>query len=110
MSDVKSDSTVGSVLLEKVYLPAFMKQAESRGLTPGSIDQLEDMLKIATMIRLQEATEVERQASATGVTLNKAASALADVVLGKQSAQAKPDTSEIAKDQEVRSALSTVVV
>ena len=93
--------TAGDVLFQKVYLPEFLKAAESEGIIPQTEADLESMLKIAGMCRMNEVA----QAAQASNPLAKAAEALEAKLFGSVKSA---DLKGLAADPDVAAALDMV--
>ena len=88
-------------LYEKVYVPAFLKEAARQGLALRTEKDVEDALKVAALVRCHEIAAAEKQAQDTSTLLSKAASLLEQNTLGVAE---QTDASDIEIDDEIKSA------
>lgn len=64
------------VLLERVFIPAFIKECADRGVTFQTVDQVKEALKITGMVNLAQAKSASEGKDPMTTTLKRASQAL----------------------------------
>jgi hypothetical protein len=97
----------GEVLFAQVFVPEFVKAATARGYPPRNEAELEQMLKIATMLRINESAAAEAQQKVNGGVLKEAADRLEADTFGAVAPVAVDATPYMA-DEQVKQALQAI--
>jgi len=87
--DEKSAQALQETMFRKVYVPELLKSAAARGIPVNTEEDISELLKIATMLRIH-ATKAAEQEQAKGQSLLKTASSrLAEITFGDQEKRAE---------------------
>jgi len=86
-----SESAPSDVLFHRVYLPAFVKECQARGLVvdTNDEDELGNLLKIAYNLRVHAVSEAEQEQQSVKDTI-KAAAAAFDTDAAAEPAEVSP--------------------
>ena len=106
----QNETTVGDVLFQKVYAPAFLAKCAEFGIAPANEDEMASLLEIAAGVRIKEA-ELAAEKSTEASTVIKAAAAGMRNILGvaAPATQANTDSIKAAQaDPQVQAALAAL--
>ena len=83
MSNQAQELTVGDVLFQKVYAPAFLLKCAEFGIVPQSEEELSGLLEIAAGIRIKEAELAQQSQANTGTVIKSAAAGMRNIQIGR---------------------------
>ncbi|RIZ71265.1 MAG: hypothetical protein D0530_04885 [Methylococcales bacterium] len=113
MNTQNTEATVGDVLFQRVYAPAFIAKAAELGITPANEQELSDLLEIAAGVRIKEAELAGDRDRSAGAVIKTAAAGMRGLLgaqaYSQQEAQVSAETVKAAQaDPYVQAALEAL--